>query len=120
MFYIILFIEVNRVEGVPHSWVSDGCAIRLCAWPPKDARNCIKDQTEPEESWKSYKCRILGTADTYNKMLEKTHKAKSKSNIDTTDCEDISTSKRALFSKNSSDSSDAITPPAKKKSALVA
>ncbi|XP_067214075.1 uncharacterized protein [Linepithema humile] len=79
---VVEFVEqLHEIEVVPISWlVVLNKQKTLCKWPPKNPRKYIRNNIQPDSSWKEYRVQVLIQSDSYQKAL---NYAKKKSNSET-------------------------------------
>ncbi len=61
MYHIVSFVDTEEVDVVPAIWVKSG----VCLWPPYKSERvqmAAKCWEQPQESWSSYKVKVMDTA----------------------------------------------------------
>ncbi|XP_036144753.1 uncharacterized protein LOC118646286 [Monomorium pharaonis] len=76
---VIKFNKENKVDAVPTTWYNK--QNKQCYWPPKKMSHkiaeFIKNQREPDESWKLFDATLLGVYDDFKYAQYKAEKAQT-------------------------------------------
>nr|XP_001344635.2 uncharacterized protein LOC100005637 [Danio rerio] len=101
MFHIVEFIESSEVEVVPSSWVQNGA----CAWPSYKSmakiHKAVTLQDSPNQSWATFRVRIIYTTDSYEEARLKLPQATVMSDLQTDEDDD-----RPSYTKRKNSDSD--------------
>ena len=87
LFAVVVFLEDNKVAGVPSVWMTND--ERHSYWPPfknmtrSQLDSLVKEETKPDESWTLFQCRILKWVP-YSQLEDKLKLATQQSDLETT------------------------------------